>query len=67
MVYHLLCVMKKRKGHSGKGPGLSIQGILKEKDAKESLKDSSLNELIGLIQSGQLYVYVQTIDHPEGK
>ncbi|MFB5601066.1 MAG: CHRD domain-containing protein [Nitrososphaeraceae archaeon] len=62
-----LCDEKKGKGHCREGPGLSVEGILKEKDLKGPLKGSSLHELIELIESGDSYVYVQSRDHPEGE
>jgi hypothetical protein len=58
---------KKGKGHCREGPGLSVEGVLDEKDLKCPLKGSSLNELIGLMESGESYVYVQSRDHPEGE
>ncbi len=62
-----LCDEKKGKGHCREGPGLSVEGVLDEKDLKGPLKGSSLNELIELIESGESYVYVQSRDHPEGE
>jgi hypothetical protein len=62
-----LCNEKKGKGHCREGPGLSVEGILTEKDFKGPLKGSSLDELIDLIESGETYVYVQSRDHPEGE
>ena len=62
-----LCDEKKGKGHCREGPGLSVAGILNEKDLKGPLKDASLNELIELIEYGESYVHVQTRDHPEGE
>lgn len=62
-----LCNEKKGEGHCREGPGLSVEGILKEQDLKGPLKDSSLSELIELIESGESYVYVQTRDHPDGE
>ena len=62
-----LCNEKKEKGHCREGPGLSVEGVLEEKDLEGPLKGSSLNELIGLIESGESYVYVQSRDHPEGE
>jgi hypothetical protein len=62
-----LCDEKRGKGHCREGPGLSVEGILNEKDLKGPLKDTSFNELIELIESGKSYVYVQTRDHPEGE
>ena len=62
-----LCNEKKGKGHCREGPGLSVEGILKEQDLKGPLKDSSLSELIELIEFGESYVYVQTRDHPDGE
>jgi CHRD domain-containing protein len=62
-----LCNEKEGKGHCREGPGLSVEGYLKEKDLKGPLKGSSLNELIKLIESGETYVYVQSRHHPEGE
>jgi len=62
-----LCNEKKEKGHCREGPGLSVEGILKEKDLKGPLKGSSLNQLVELIESGESYVYVQSRDNPEGE
>ena len=62
-----LCNEKKEKGHCREGPGLSVEGVLEEKDLKGPLKGSSFNDLIGLIESGESYVYVQSRDHPEGE
>ena len=62
-----LCDEKKGKGHCREGPGLSVEGILTEKDLKGPLKGSSLSELLELIESGASYVYVQSRDHPEGE
>jgi hypothetical protein len=62
-----LCDEKKGKGHCREGPGLSVEGILNGKDLKGPLKESSFNELMELIESGESYVYVQTRDHPEGE
>ena len=63
-----LCNEKKKgHGHCREGPGLSVEGILYEKDLKGPLKASSFDELIELIESGESYVYVQSRDHPEGE
>jgi hypothetical protein len=62
-----LCNEKKGKGHCREGPGLSVEGILTEKDLKGPLKGSSLDELLELIEYGETYVYVQSRDHPEGE
>jgi len=40
---------------------------LNEKDLKGPLKGSSLNELNKLIESVEIYVYVQSRHHPEGE
>ena len=60
-----LCNEKEGKGHCREGPGLSVEGYLKEKDLKGPLKGSSLNELIKSIESRETYVYVQSRHHPE--
>ena len=62
-----LCNEKKGHGHCREGPGLSVEGVLYEKDLKGPLKGSSFDELIELIESGESYVYVQSRDHPEGE
>ena len=63
-----LCNEKKKgHGHCREGPGLSVEGVLYEKDLKGPLKGSSFDELIELIESGESYVYVQSRDHPEGE
>ncbi|HET8793830.1 MAG TPA: CHRD domain-containing protein [Nitrososphaeraceae archaeon] len=62
-----LCDEKKGKGHCREGPGLSVEGILEEKDLKGPLKGASFDKLIELIESGESYVYVQSRDHPEGE
>jgi hypothetical protein len=62
-----LCNEKKGKGHCREGPGLSVEGVLEEKDLKGPLKGASFDELIELIESGESYVYVQSRDHPEGE
>ena len=63
-----LCNEKKKgHGHCREGPGLSVEGVLEEKDLKGPLKGSSFDELIELIESGESYVYVQSRDHPEGE
>jgi hypothetical protein len=62
-----LCNEKKEKGHCREGPGLSVEGILNEKDLKGPLKDLSFKELIQLFEYGQSYVYVQTRENPEGE
>jgi hypothetical protein len=62
-----LCNEKKGKGHCREGPGLAVEGMLKEKDLKGPLKGSSFNELIQLFEYGQSYVYVQTRENSEGE
>ncbi|MGE5634830.1 MAG: CHRD domain-containing protein [Deltaproteobacteria bacterium] len=62
-----LCNEKKGKGHCREGPGLSVEGVLEEKDLKGPLKNSSFSELIKVFEHGQSYVYVQSRDHPEGE
>ena len=62
-----LCNEKIKEGHCREGPGLSVEGVLEEKDMKGPLKGSSFRELINLIESGESYVYVQSRDHPEGE
>ena len=62
-----LCNEKKEKGHCREGPGLSVEGILKEKDLKGPLKGSSFNKLIKIFKAGQSYIYVQSRDNPEGE
>lgn len=62
-----LCNEKIGEGHCREGPGLSVEGILEEKDLTGPLTGSSFNELIGFFKSGQSYVYVQSDDHPEGE
>jgi hypothetical protein len=62
-----LCNEKIKKGHCREGPGLSVEGILEEKDLEGPLKGSSFSELIRLIESGESYVYVQSRAHPEGE
>jgi hypothetical protein len=62
-----LCNEKKEKGHCREGPGLSVAGVLEEKDLKGPLKDSSFNDLIKVFKGGQSHVYVQSRAHPEGE
>ena len=62
-----LCNEKKKEGHCREGPGLSVEGVLEEQNMEGPLKDSSFDELIKLIESGESYVYVQSRDHPEGE
>jgi hypothetical protein len=62
-----LCNEKKEKGHCREGPGLSVEGVLEEKDLKGPLKGSSFNDLIQVFKGGQSHVYVQSRDHPEGE
>lgn len=62
-----LCNEKLKEGHCREGPGLSVEGMLEEKDLVGPLKGSSFSELIGFFKSGQSYVYVQSDDHPEGE
>ena len=62
-----LCDEKIGEGHCREGPGLSVEGVVKEKDLTGPLKGSSFSELIGFFKSGQSYVYVQSDDHPEGE
>ena len=62
-----LCNEKIKEGHCREGPGLSVEGVLEEKDMEGPLKGSSFRELINLIESGESYVYVESRDHPEGE
>ncbi len=62
-----LCNEKIKEGHCREGPGLSVEGVLEEKNMEGPLKGSSFRELINLIESGESYVYVQSRDHPEGE
>jgi hypothetical protein len=62
-----MCNEKSKEGHCREGPGLSVEGILEEKDLEGPLKGSSFRELIRLIESGESYVYVQSRAHPEGE
>ena len=62
-----LCNEKIKEGHCREGPGLSVEGVLEEKNLEGPLKGSSFRELMGLIESGESYVYVQSRDHPEGE
>ena len=62
-----MCNEKSKEGHCREGPGLSVAGILEEKDLEGPLKGSSFRELIRLIESGESYLYVQSRAHPEGE
>ncbi len=62
-----LCNEKIKVGHCREGPGLSVEGIVEEKDLTGPLKGSSFSELIEFFTSGQSYVYVQSRDHPDGE
>jgi CHRD domain len=62
-----LCDEKSKEGHCREGPGLSVEGVLTDKDLKGPLKDSSLTELIRLFEADESYVYVQSRAHPEGE
>jgi hypothetical protein len=62
-----LCNEKIKEGHCREGPGLSVEGVLEEKNLEGPLKGSSFSELMGLIESGESYIYVQSRDHPEGE
>jgi hypothetical protein len=62
-----LCNEKIKEGHCREGPGLSVEGILEEKNLEGPLKGSSFSELMRLIESGESYVYVQSRHHPEGE
>lgn len=44
-----LCDETKGKGHCREGPGLSVEGILNEKDLKGPLKGTSFIELLKLL------------------
>jgi hypothetical protein len=62
-----LCNEKIKEGHCREGPGLSVQGVIDQKDLTGPLKGSSFRELIEFFKSGQSYVYVQSRDHPDGE
>ena len=62
-----LCNEKIKEGHCREGPGLSVEGVIDEKDLTGPLKGSSFRELIEFFKSGQSYVYVQSRDHPDGE
>jgi len=62
-----LCNEKIKEGHCREGPGLSVEGVIDEKDLTGPLKGSSFSELIEFFKSGQSYVYVQSRDHPDGE
>jgi hypothetical protein len=61
------CNEKIKEGHCREGPGLSVEGVIEEKDLTGPLKGSSFSELIEFFKSGQSYVYVQSRDHPDGE
>ena len=62
-----LCNEKIKAGHCREGPGLSVEGIVEEKDLSGPLKGSSFSELIEFFKSGHSYAYVQSRDHPDGE
>jgi hypothetical protein len=62
-----LCNEKIKEGHCREGPGLSVEGVLEEKNLEGPLKGSSFSELIRSVESGESYVYVQSRAHPDGE
>lgn len=51
----------------GKFSGVLAEGTIGEKDLMGNLSGKPLDELVKLIRSGETYVNVHTVGHPEGE